>query len=180
MNILGIDPSFTATGLALLNDGEISLKRIRTEKPVEGLRGIRDRVRYVVGVTLKFAPAEVLTVIEAPIVVRGGRGGLQLERAWLFGLLVDQLVLRGPVVQVRPKTRAKYATSNGNAAKPEVLAAVRATHPGLHVVDDNVADALALLALGARWKGVPIDGALSKKQLDAMAAVVWPMEEGSR
>lgn len=180
MNIIGIDPSFTATGLALYDGGSIELKRIRTEKPVDGLRGVRDRVRFVVGVALKFAGPDVLTVIEAPIVVRGGRGGLQLERAWLFGFLVDQLMLRGPVVQVRPKTRAKYGSGNGNAGKPEVLAAMRATHPGLHIVDDNVADALALLAMGARWKGSPIDGAPSKKQLDAMTAVVWPTEEGSK
>lgn len=165
----------TATGIAMAVDGRVAVSRVRSAK-ADDLRGTRDRIRYVVGQVLRFAPASCLTVIEAPIIPRHNAGAV-LERAWLFGLLVDQLLLRGPVVEVRTKTRAKYATGNGNADKREVLAAVRATFPDVRVLDDNVADALALAGMGARWLGAPIDGALSKKQLAAMVAVRWPIKE---
>lgn len=116
-----------------------------------------------------------------PYVPQGGKAaGSVIERAWLWGFLVDQLVPRGHVVQVRTKTRAKYASGSGNADKKTVLAAVRESFPGVHVPDDNVADALALAAMGARWGGAPIDGALMKSQTDAMSAVVWPTREGAR
>jgi hypothetical protein len=186
--ILGVDPSLTCTGLALIGPDGVGTTRVRTS-PQEGLRGLRDRIRVAVGQTLRFAgaagPVPLLTVIEAPVVVRGGRGGAQLERAWLYGLLVDQLLIRGEVVAVRPKVRAKYATGNGNAEKPEVLAAVRAAFPLADVPNHDVADALALAAMGARASGRPseqlsADDDVSKKQMEAMAAVAWPVMKGAR
>jgi Holliday junction resolvasome RuvABC endonuclease subunit len=176
--VLGVDQSLTCTGVARVVGGTVSVARIRTEPTEAGdLVALRDRIRSIVGQTLRFAPARCVSIIEAPIVVRNGKGGAQLERAWLFGLLVDQLLLRGPVVQVRTTTRAMYATSNGRAEKKEVLAAMRATFPDLRIPDDNAADALALAAMGARWMGSPIDGVLSKKQTQAMVAVRWPEKE---
>jgi crossover junction endodeoxyribonuclease RuvC len=175
MDVFGVDQSFTTTGLAKVEGGAIALTRVKSEASDPGdLLATRDRIRYIVGSVLRFAPRRCLSLVEAPIVVRNGKGGAQLERAWLFGLLVDQLSLRGPIVQVRTKTRAMYATDNGNADKPEVLAAMRVAFPDLRIVDDNVADALALLSMGARHMGAPIDGVPSKKQLAAMTAVRWP------
>lgn len=174
MFVLGVDQSLTMTGLAVSEFG-VRTSRVKSE-PADGtLAGDRKRIRYIVSQVLRFAPPVCLSVIEAPYVPQGGKAaGAVIERAWLFGLLVDQLMQRGPVVQVRTKTRAMYATGNGNAKKAEVLAAVRAAFPDLEVADDNVADALALLGMGARWMGEPIDGELSKKQLSAMDAVQWP------
>lgn len=172
--MLGVDPSLTCTGLAKTVGGVVLTSRVRTSSEGDELGDMRRRVRLIVGQVLKFAPEECLTVIEAPIVMRNGRGGAQLERAWLFGMLVDQLILRGPIVQVRPATRAMYATGSGSAKKPEVLAAVRALFPLLQVVDDNEADALAMCAMGARWGGSPVDGDLDKKRARAMVAVRWP------
>lgn len=178
MEILGVDPSLTMTGLACTHDGIVATRRIPTLATAfraQGLLSTRDRIRYIVGQTLRFAPLECLTVIEAPYVPQGGKAaGSVIERAWLFGLLVDQLTLRGPVVQVPARTRAKYATGNGNADKKVVLAAMRAAYPGVSIPDDNVADALALLGMGARSMGVPIDGVLELQQLSAMDAVRWP------
>ena len=174
MPVLGIDPSLTCTGLALTGSPMTQLHRVTTAAPRSlSLENTRERIRYIVGNVLKFAPAECFTVIEAPVIPQHGAGQV-LERAWLFGFLVDQMMMRGPVVQVRPKTRAKYAAGNGNAKKPAVLAAMRAMHPAALIVDDNVADALALAGMGARHLGAPISGDLSKAQAAAMSAVVWP------
>ena len=179
MDILGVDQSLSMTGLARLDDAGITTDRIKTIPMNGGLSDDRQRIRYIVGRTLRFAPLECLTVIEAPYVPKGGKAaGSVTERAWLFGMLVDQLMIRGPVVQVRTKTRAMYATDNGNAEKPEVLAAMHAKFPDVVIRDDNEADALALLCMGARYLGRPIDGPESKKQSKAMTSVVWPSKQG--
>jgi hypothetical protein len=162
------------TGLAKHEGGKTELDRVGSGKTPDGdLGAVRDRVRYLVGGTLLFAPTRCLSVIEAPYIPQHNAGAV-LERAWLFGILVDQLMVRGPVVQVRTKVRAMYATDNGNAQKPEVLAAMRAKFPDLTIRDDNEADALALLCMGARFLGTPIDGPISKKQQQAMTTTVWP------
>jgi len=176
MHVLGVDQSLTMTGIAKISaHGSVAVSRIASAATDPGdLRATRDRIRMIVGSVLVFAPAACLSVIEAPIVMRNGQGGAQLERAWLFGLLVDQLLLRGPVVQVRTTTRAMYATDNGAAKKPEVLAAMRSKFPDLVIRDDNEADALALACMGATYLGSPIDGPTSKKQQQAMTSTVWP------
>ena len=180
MDVIGIDQSLSMSGLAKLENGTVTLERVKTET-VDGLEATRNRIRYIVGRSMRFAPTAALAVIEAPYVPRGGKAaGAVTERAWLFGMLVDQLILRGPIAQVRTKTRAMYATDNGNAEKPEVLAAMRAKFPDLVIRDDNEADALALLCMGARYLGHPIDGVESKKQKQAMTSVVWPPIEGAQ
>jgi len=183
MDVFGIDQSLTMSGLAKLAEGrpyhDVKLTRVSTETtPTGDLRAIRDRVRYIVGKTLQFAPKACLTVIEAPYIPKKHTAGALLERAWLFGLLVDQLMVRGPVVQVRTTTRAMYAADNGNARKPQVLAAMKKKFPMTVIRDDNEADALALLCMGARYLGTPIDGPMTKKQNQAMTSTVWPSIEG--
>lgn len=170
--VLGLDPSLTSTGLVKVSaGGVIETGRIETAA-APGLAGTRNRIRHIVGRALRFAPSECLTVIEAPYIPPHNSGSV-LERAWLFGFLVDQLMRRGPVVQVAPATRAVYATGNGRAGKALVLATMRERFPGLTIVDDNVADALALACMGARHLGSPVDGPAAEKQARAMAVVRW-------
>ena len=173
MDVLGIDQSLTMSGLARISGDLVVTDRIGTVPTGKGLTDTRQRIRYIVARTLKFAPIESLTVIEAPITPSHNAGAV-LERAWLFGLLVDQLLMRGPVVQVWPSTRAMYATGNGSSKKPEVLAAMRAQFPFVVIADDNAADALALACMGARYLGSPIDGPITKKRQQAMTSTVWP------
>ena len=174
--VLGVDQSLRGTGLALHKDGVTSTALVRAQLG-DGVHGIRDAVRYIVGRVVKFAPACDLYVLEAPIIPRHG-SGLALERAWLFGMLFDQFCLRGNVATVHPSTRAVYATGNGKASKDEVLASVRAAHPALSVPDHNVADALALMGMGCRWLGFPVDGEISSKQAKAMRSAHWPQSGG--
>lgn len=180
MDVLGIDPSLTGTGVAKSTRAGVGTLLVRTV-PTGGehLTDTRDRIRHIVGQVVAFAPAECMSVIEAPATVRGGRGGAQTERAWLFGFLVDQMLRFGPVVQVAPASRAKYAVKGG-ASKAQVLAAMRERFPGVKVRDDNEADALALCAMGKRWMGAPIDGAISGDQAGALEAVRWPDMKGKR
>lgn len=174
--VLGVDPSLTCTGLARTWESpEITSARITTQ-PASGLADVRQRIRYITGKVLRFAPEQCLTVIERPFIPQRGGSGQVIERAWLFGFLVDQLMQRGPVIEVGAKARAKYAADSGTATKATVLLHIRTKFPQLVVPDDNVADALALLGMGARWLGKPIDGEPSKKQMEAIRAVHWPIE----
>lgn len=170
--VLGVDQSLRGTGVALHADGKTSTALVRAEIG-EGVVGIREAVRFIVGRVVKFAPACDVYVLEAPIIPRHG-SGLALERAWLFGMLFDQLMTRGRVATVHPSTRAMYATGNGRADKDEVVAAVRAAHPLVDVPNHDVADAVALMAMGCRWLGSPVDGEISSKQAKAMRSARWP------
>lgn len=178
MDVYGVDPSLTCTGLAKTTPaGVILTKRVKTAATGSGLGAIRKRVRYIVGQTLLFAPeGPFVTVIEKPYVPQGSKAaGSVIERAWLFGLLVDQLICRGGVVDVMPTTRAKLATGNGNARKPQVHAAMQLAFPLVDVPDHNVADAVALLWAGARWAGHEVPE-YSEKQLESWNGVAWPDE----
>lgn len=175
MDVLGVDPSLAMTGMAKATAAGVVVRRMPTPADGKSLAGARRRVRWIVRNVLEFAPAKCLTVIESPALTgRGGMAGQFVERCGLYWLLVDQLMARGPVVAVAPPTRAKYAAGSGRASKGDVLAAMRERFPGLAVPDHNVADALSLMAMGARHLGAPVDGALSKQHLEAMATPAWP------
>lgn len=175
MSVLGIDPSLRCTGIALVTrGGDVVASRFPT-KPAGTLAEQQEQVRYIVGSVLRAVPMTLdLTVIEEPYVPQHAAGEV-VVRSWVYGLLVDQLMQRGPVAKVSAKTRAKYAAHNGNADKKAVEAAIREAFPNIPIRDNNEADAIALAAMGARYLGVPADGTPSKKQLEAMTAVVWPV-----
>lgn len=170
--VLGVDQSLRGTGLAL-HDGGVTTTSVLKADIGEGVAGIREAVRYLVGRVVAFAPHADLYVLEMPYIPRHN-SGLVLERAWLFGMLYDQLCTRGRVAVVATKTRAMYATGNGNADKAQVVAAMKVAHPHVHVRDDNVADALALMGMGCRWLGSPVDGEINTKQARAMTSARWP------
>lgn len=118
-----------------------------------------------------------LVVVEAPS--HGSKFGNPHERAGIWWAVIRYLVRRGDsAVSVAPKTRAKYATDDGNADKPKVLRVVRERMPFAHITDHNLADGLALAAMGWRRLGRPIDGVASRPMNEAMRAVRWPEQMG--
>lgn len=178
--VLGIDPSLAKTGLVLANGPALMTRRVVTEPTHSSIRARLMRQRSIVAQVRDFAPTEgrVLTVIEAPVIAVGGAGGGLFDRAGLYWRLIDELWAYGPVVTVQPATRALYAAGNGQASKKDVLASMRARVP-ISIVDDNVADAMALAAMGRRYLGDPIDGHISDASLRAMRTPHWP-DEGLR
>ncbi|QJU54378.1 crossover junction endodeoxyribonuclease RuvC [Herbiconiux sp. KACC 21604] len=178
---VGIDPSLRRTGLALVEKGTVSTSLVKTE-PVVGVDAVDDLTLYILGCVVKFTPRGSLVVIEGMYVPKGERtAGDVIERAGLLAHIITQMRRRDcQVVRVWPKQRAKYATGDGNADKKTVRTVMRERFPGVRIPDDNVADAVALAAAGSRWLGQPIDGALSKTQQEAMAAVAWPQREERR
>ncbi|MEQ6898981.1 crossover junction endodeoxyribonuclease RuvC [Microbacterium sp. KR10-403] len=170
---LGVDPSLTCTGVALIDTttGDTSTWRVKTVSRGDTLAAKRARLREAIaGILAPVPPRLGVTVVEVPHSAH--QFGAQNERIALYWWLVDQLMARGPVVEVAPSQRAKLATGRGNADKKAVLAAVRAAHPGVHVPDDNVADALAMADAGAHWLGATRD--YLPAQADVHARIAWP------
>ena len=175
--VVGLDLSLASTGVAVIRDGQVSLERVDAAASDDPLQSWR-RIESTAERTLRQVPAGALVVLEGPS--WGSRFGKPDERH------AQRWMVRGPllacghvVVIVSPRTRAKYAANDGKAQKRAVLASMRARHPDLTIRDHNVADALALAAMGARSFGSPIDGEPSKQQIEAMGAVSWPINEGS-
>lgn len=180
MIVVGIDPSLSCTGIVAADEwGGIVTNRAKTTTPsTSTLRARRRRTRLALSRILAALPARVdLFVIESPS--PRSQHGSHNDRVGLYWLLVDQLLARADVAEVGPKTRAKYATSNGNADKAAVKTAMKSAFPHVPIPDDNVADALALALMGLRHLDSPIDGEITKKQTEAMDAVSWPTDEGA-
>lgn len=171
---VGIDPSLTCTGIALIDttNGHVVTRRFKTQPSGTSLKARRTRLRDAVAGILAPVPARVVvSVIEVPAF--GRQFGALGERTALYWWLVDQLFARGPVVEVSPSQRAKLATGNGAAKKPDVVAAMRAMFPDVWIPDDNVADALALARAGAVHAGLEFSTPYTPAQSTVHARLAW-------
>ena len=173
MIAVGLDPSLTCTGVAIIDGTDVITRRVVSPSLGRTLRAKRDRIRNAISGILAPIPSRVdVTVIEVPHSRQ--QFGAQNERIALYWFLVDQLIARGPVVEVAPAQRAKLATGNGRASKDDVVAAARTAFPDTRIPDDNVADALALAWAGARWAGIATPD-YSEGQEEAFARLAWPV-----
>lgn len=186
MIVIGIDPSLTATGVALVDLDDIFAVDVQTitSKPPT-LPGIDGRVQRQAqichsmlglldssGATF-YGGLPFLAVIEQP--AYSSRTGHQHDRSGLWWRIVDRLHERhAEVVEVAPSARARYATGKGNAGKDEVLLAIARRYPHVDVSNNNEADALVLAAIGARLLGRPLEDHLPKSHLDALTKIAAP------
>ena len=194
MIILGIDPSLTGTGLAIVDTEDqlvIDTYTIVTKgKAGASLTERHERIAHIAERVIGDIALGVvssgdwcrdradLVVIESPSLGQARQGGT-LDRHGLWWLTIHRLhTLRIPVATVTPAARAKYATGKGNAGKDEVLLAVARRYPHVAVSNNNEADALVLAAMGARWVGQPLDD-MPKAHTDALAKVEWPSERAA-
>lgn len=170
--ILGVDFSLTGTGLAVLcDDGSTDTCTITSPKDDGSVSSIADRLIYIADKVESWADLsdDDTVVIEgllhhAPSPHRGKIAG----GWWMLAARVAALV-SDPVLVIAPKTRAKYATGNGAAGKQAVLEQVTARYPKFDIHgDDNIADAVTLVAIGARTLGRPIDPDLPETNLSAL------------
>lgn len=173
MIAVGVDPSLTCTGVAIADGGGVITRRVMSPNLGTTLLARRNRIRRAVDGILAPIPARVdVTVIEVPHSRQ--QFGAQNERIALYWFLVDQLLARGPVIEVAPSQRAKLATGSGRATKNEVVAATRAAYPEAQIPDDNVADAVGLMWAGSRWAGDETPTYLPGQE-EAFARLAWPI-----
>lgn len=178
---VGIDTSLTATGLCLLHeDATGRTRRVfsqgrQTDTHADTMRRldriereIRDFFEGVDGVLLGIA-------MEGPS-LSPRRMGQDHERAGLWWRVFTRASRYADVLVVSPKTRAKYATGNGNSGKDEVLLAVSRRYPGVDMVSNDEADAVAIAAILARVQGAPVDDPMPKTHLAALVKLGVPLD----
>lgn len=175
MRVVGIDLSLSATGLAAIDDtvGIVTVETtVLKSKPDDGtLKGRHRRLEAIAAGVMGFTAHAHLVVIEGPSYSSGGRG--TWDRAGLWWWVVSVLNLtQTALIEVPPKTRAKWATNSGNAGKNAVAVAMGRMWPEVRLTDDNDSDALALATIGAQVAG--IDVPLRTWQKDSLTKLVLP------
>lgn len=162
--IVGLDPSLTAAGIAVLKRPDTVDAPNRPKLTAVGATGQRGatlpersiRVGQQAERILRAMPASVcLVVIEALPLVPPKNTQLFQERAALVLRVAEYLAKRRiPVVDVGVPTLKLWATGNGHASKTEVLDAMQSLWPHAAIGDnDNKSDALALATIGAQRLG---------------------------
>lgn len=190
--VLGVDPSLTTSGAALVrwDPAAVALRgswqtwRGTTAKPeLVTVASNRRRIRMMLGQILApVPPVLTLSVVEGPA-MGAKHTPLADERAGLRWMLIDQLLARGPVVLVTPSSRQALTGvgviprgTTSTVRKRMVTDAVRLMVPDATVADHNVADAVALAAAGAHRMGLSMPYAA--KQISAHSNVEWPVGSG--
>jgi Holliday junction resolvasome RuvABC endonuclease subunit len=176
--VVGIDPSLTSTGIAVLVDGQPrNLRTIghhtpnsktyahRSDRIVSQTRAI---IRHIEDICMPD-----LAVIEGPAYANANAYTHDQSGLW-WGIYSALRARKTPTVVIAPKTRALWVTGNGNADKRQVLDTVRNWYPGHHVAGHDIADAAALALAGAFHLDDPMPFDVEPEHHNRLKAVVWP------
>ncbi len=163
MNVVGLDLSLTAAGIAALTHpaaaGTPNVPRCVSvgasgssdATDTETAIRIRRQAVTVINTVGKLAPKVKLVVIEALPRPNPNAPGRHSERCGLYWEVVAELAMRRiPVAVCSPTTLKSFATGSGRAEKRDMIAAARELWPHAPIGnDDNRADALLLATAGA-------------------------------
>lgn len=170
--ILGIDPSLTSTGLALVEGGRVvQTQRVKSKKA--GHARIDEILDAIWNIGPDKGALDLKVGIEGPAMGAKGRSVVQIFGLWW--VIAHQLHTWSlPYYVVPPSNLKIYATGNGGADKDSVLLAVDRRYPDAHVGGNDVADALVIAAIGARHHGEPLESSMPANHLRALDGVQWP------
>lgn len=179
--IIGIDPSLTSAGIAVLvNGAPLALHSIghashngrsyahRSDRIVSQTRAVIDCVRMHTP-----AGGYDLAVIEGPAYAHHNAYTHDGAGLW-WGLYSAIRAKRVPIAVCAPQTRAKWASGKGNAQKTEILGVVRSWWPETAIRNDDIADALVLAAMGATHLGDRLPFELKDRHRVTLEAIDWP------
>jgi len=170
-DVVGLDLSLTGTGVVHIDEVGISTSLIKSKgtrrdslaQRAHRLATLREQITDLI-------PERALVVVEQPAYASGT--GSMHDRSGLWWLMVASLIPFHNVTEVAPGTVKKFATGKGNAGKDEMLAAAIRRYPSADITDNNVADAMHLAAMGARYLGHPQE-ADTVKIAEAMSVPRW-------
>lgn len=181
----GIDPSMSGMAMSLLEDGELKDLRLLVTKDNINKLGVTGfgsvmRIKEMCSVLydwLTHWEPDVIAVEEHTYNPKNKKSITSLGMLQ-FGVLDTISLLDGKfeVLLVRPKTRAKYATGNGNSDKNEVKRAVNSRWIKREIGDidnDNICDAVALSYIAKDYRedrnfSLPIVSALKIDQVNGV------------
>lgn len=140
--ILSLDLG-TKFGWALSVDGHITHGTIKLQEKTKERKGVRYLNFY--NECEKFFDTEVEVIYYEQVRRHMGTNAAHMYGAWLGILEMLAYSYDVPLIGVEVKTIKKHITGNGNAKKEDIIEAVQEL--GFDPMDDNDADALALLNL---------------------------------
>lgn len=166
MRVIGIDPSLTSTGVAVLDlsrgEPAWTVGSVRTkaaEDTMKGLFGrldeIADGIEEVVG---GWRDGDVVVIEGYMLMSTGSMRGAMIAN---WHSIAARVVAAGiePVV-IAPATRQSYAVGGGgkaNSGKDRVIIQVMRRFPDAEVESNDEADAVFLAALGAELVGRSVE-----------------------
>jgi Holliday junction resolvasome RuvABC endonuclease subunit len=143
MNVLALDLG-TATGFAIWKGGEIlsGVKKLRHDRRASGARFLDFRNWLIETINAH----NICSVFFERVYGHKGTDAAHVYGGFMYALaaVCEEESIR--CVGIPVTTIKKYATGNGRATKEEMIAAARSR--GFNPVDDNSADALAILLTG--------------------------------
>lgn len=165
LRVLAIDPSLRRNGLCI-SDGTTWLLEPKDLTGVKRLSWLRDQVEEILE---SYQPHVVM--LENYAHGKGNRAHQIGEWGGVLRLLLQDM--GRPVVLVAPKSLKVFATGNGSADKPAVVAAMSKVAGRQFRKEGDEADAFALCAMpfaliGAPW--FPVTDA----QLEKLHNLAWP------
>lgn len=178
--VVGIDPSLSATGVAVWRDRKIYCTTVRSEEWNDhngwAVPARHSRVCQLLSPHLTGEQGTVVAVMEQQIkpTAEARRGTSTLDVAALRAVILQLLYLyRIPIAYVYPSTLKVYGTGRGDADKAKMLRAVQALFgPTIPVANDNEADASWLMLMGVDHYGLMPGKVLGSPR--ALDRVTWP------
>ena len=183
MKIVGLDPSLTSTGVAVIHDDGNGKPDVETHSvQTVGHKGDSYdatclRVTTIRNRVMQLIPRDAdLVLMEGPAF--GSNTGKLVERYWLWGKLYDALVAcQLPKAIIVPTQLKKFVLGKGSGPGTDKLAvALKVTKmwPGVDLGSDDEADALGLALIGAVHLGGRVPFNVLEHHKLAIAKVVWP------
>lgn len=175
MRVLGIDPSFSATGWCLWDDGDITTGRLsKYPMNVRSARGIAADVKR-----MAINGRADIVAIESPILNHIAGAETLMGMAGLAWLIRAEIQDHVHYVDIRPQDRMLWATGKGNATKHEVLAAAQADGfqgGGFDEADAWVIASIArtAYAIAELANGAPVYNLLHVGRCVVLGRIVWP------
>lgn len=170
MNVVALDLSLTATGVAEHAVRDRLIERVSVLRPPAGVVGVR-RLDWIHRQVTALTQGAHLVVLEGYAFARPNQAHQIGELGGVVRLGLHCRNVR--YVEVAPPALKKFATGTGNAKKEKVLveAVKRLGYDGS---DNNESDALWLLAMARVHYGLEGAPAVPAKNLEALQKVKWP------
>ena len=173
--VIGIDLSMTSTGLAVIANGVIVTRTVKSKPDAGTLRSFLARSALVakqIDQAVMFTPNDLVVIEGMAFAAKSASLDKIHAHWWKVVETICELVDQEPVV-ITSGQRCKYSTGKGNSKKDIVLAAVIKRYPQADPAGNDEADAVIFAAMGARHLGHPVEESLPLVNLDAMEAVRW-------
>jgi crossover junction endodeoxyribonuclease RuvC len=177
--VVGIDPSLTSTGLALVHlDGTVETRRIQSKGSKDASWNERaDRLgKLAMAITEPIAPGS-LVVIESPSYASVSTSSHDRSGLWWHIFQRLRNMHEATIVPVTPAQRMTYAVGKGGGRgtdKDNILAATIRRYPDVDITGNDIADAVILAAIGARLVGSPLEASIPQANLKALAKLALP------